>query len=1425
MSDGSPAARTTQRRSNPKNRRARVNGQQPQMPPSSTNGVRLHADAPAFVPSFVPRQPAMRQPYAAYPYAGSYAPPPQWAHPPHMTPDGRFLQAPHFDPTLQDFEPDHHPMENPNFFPVHLPPGAGVVPVFPPQMPTGPPPPVHPQPTHKGGPPSTASSSSSMTVPPVATPSAATTTTPETTTAETKTTKKSSSSSAETPSTQQKPSKAPLPKAAKETAAKIDLTEYPSLGEGAPSSTTPPPPATSFAAAVARGAPDAEAKKKQLEKKAEARAQDDKKALEAAASADKAAASAAASAAGDANAASAAASTAKKALDMLLEEQQKEAARAEAARADAARAEAARAEAARQKEAADLLLKKKQEEEKAAAAAKAEADLLRKKKEEEEAALLLAAKEKEQEKIAAAAALAAAAPKKASLKKKSDMYEKRKTGGDLDAFVDAPPPQAAVEEPAATSTPTTQVTPESPKESLVADNWEEGALSASKDNVLLGTPKPSSTPPGLSDASSKTTTTSYAKTQLLEIRRSLGQLTEPPADMLPFVVEKGSRSSGAAPERRRLGPGGSARASAGSGAGGGGSSRDYGRDDDGPPRRGSARPGSERHGRNDRGGGGGEQWARGQRVKGNASGDKHGDDLLGLDRTLQTTAYRWDPKKIKKDADATEKAVAAVTSILNKMTPENFEKLSNQLANLEMISSDVLQRVVGTVFDKAVDEPHFAVVYAELCHKMILEEPAKSTVWPFIRCVKDDELNLWSACSDVDVLDSSPNLMPLENLEEATELLRAVVARDDELLLKKADDDDDEDQPEDDDEADLSEREKRERARDKRERRRRRLSGAADAHLESLLPETVGIGQLELKPVSCLMRQDRVLCLYTAPQRPGIYFSFFVDASQFFDGPALLIKNDLPSEEEAEQAMMKTVSFRRILLNKCQREFEKVAKGSGGALALAEMAREAMREIEEATKKAKDEALAAGLPAPVEPEPLTHKDWVVKLKRRMLGIVRFIGELFKQSLLKEKIMYECIKLLLGPYLDSEDVQKARPAPDSVIPDDESIEAACKLFLTIGRKLEELSVASKNNLEAYFAHFNVLSRDKRLQSRTRFMLQDLAEVRRNGWRERRAKDGPHKLGNSATTTTGNNNNNNNSPSSSGQAAPAGKAQQQQQQAQQQRELARQRQRESIAHSQDVRRGAAATPAAAPAAKKDVRILSRGSSPQQATTTTAAPKAAKAWGQPGGPEAASAMDDGWPDEKIANRVRSTLDEYGQLKDEAELLASFDEMPRSRGATQFVKTCIEDAIDGKAAQRETALASLGKLLGKGARIAKAEAQAAVDSKVRDLPDRAMDAPKAFEHAALVIAMLLASGVVDVAWPRAERRKAHRRRGHRRRRRLQGRQTQVLQAPRLRPRGRQSQQIRQYSASYRSLRPLAGRAHRRQAQAPAGLNLNNLP
>ena len=101
-------------------------------------------------------------------------------------------------------------------------------------------------------------------------------------------------------------------------------------------------------------------------------------------------------------------------------------------------------------------------------------------------------------------------------------------------------------------------------------------------------------------------------------------------------------------------------------------------------------------------------------------------------------------------------------------------------------------------------------------------------------------------------------------------------------------------------------------------------------------------------------------------------------------------------------------------------------------------------------------------------------------KRRMLGNIRFIGELYKKAMITEKIMHECVLHLLT---DSE----------------EDLEALCNLLATIGKKLD--AKKAEERMDAYFTKLDTMVRSGKLSSRLRFMLLDLLDLRRNDWQPR------------------------------------------------------------------------------------------------------------------------------------------------------------------------------------------------------------------------------------------------------------------------------------------------------------------------------------
>ncbi len=60
-----------------------------------------------------------------------------------------------------------------------------------------------------------------------------------------------------------------------------------------------------------------------------------------------------------------------------------------------------------------------------------------------------------------------------------------------------------------------------------------------------------------------------------------------------------------------------------------------------------------------------------------------------------------------------------VRSILNKLTPQKFQTLMQEMLDLEINTEERLKGTIDLIFEKAIDEPNFSVAYANMCKCMI----------------------------------------------------------------------------------------------------------------------------------------------------------------------------------------------------------------------------------------------------------------------------------------------------------------------------------------------------------------------------------------------------------------------------------------------------------------------------------------------------------------------------------------------------------------------------------------------------------------------------------------------------------------------------------------------------------------------------------
>ncbi|ROT42794.1 hypothetical protein SODALDRAFT_319397 [Sodiomyces alkalinus F11] len=177
-------------------------------------------------------------------------------------------------------------------------------------------------------------------------------------------------------------------------------------------------------------------------------------------------------------------------------------------------------------------------------------------------------------------------------------------------------------------------------------------------------------------------------------------------------------------------------------------------------------------------------------------------------------------------------------------------------------------------------------------------------------------------------------------------------------------------------------------------------------------------------------------------------------------------------KDKAGEVICGGALFRKYLLNRCQEEFER-----GWKMNLPQ-------------KPEEDEKNTS-----VEAAMLSDEYYIAAAaKRRGLGLVQFIGELYKLGMLTERIMHACVQKLVD--YDG-------------TPEDAEIESLCKLLRTIGANLDA-SPKAKSAMDAYFDRIQNMMNLPDLASRHKFMLMDIIDLRKKNWQTKEANKGPKTL---------------------------------------------------------------------------------------------------------------------------------------------------------------------------------------------------------------------------------------------------------------------------------------------------------------------------
>ncbi|XP_034434993.1 eukaryotic translation initiation factor 4 gamma 3-like [Hippoglossus hippoglossus] len=165
-----------------------------------------------------------------------------------------------------------------------------------------------------------------------------------------------------------------------------------------------------------------------------------------------------------------------------------------------------------------------------------------------------------------------------------------------------------------------------------------------------------------------------------------------------------------------------------------------------------------------------------------------------------------------------------------------------------------------------------------------------------------------------------------------------------------------------------------------------------------------------------------------------------------------------------------TVNFHKLLLNRCQKEFEK-------------------DKVDDVAFERKQKELDSAASVSTERDRLQVELQEAKdiARRRSIGNIKFISELFKLKMLSEAIMHDCVvKLLMNP-------------------DQESLECLCQLLTTIGKDLD--FEKAKPQMDHYFNYLKKIVKHSKTSYPIRFMLQDIIDLRLHNWVSRRADQGP------------------------------------------------------------------------------------------------------------------------------------------------------------------------------------------------------------------------------------------------------------------------------------------------------------------------------
>lgn len=141
--------------------------------------------------------------------------------------------------------------------------------------------------------------------------------------------------------------------------------------------------------------------------------------------------------------------------------------------------------------------------------------------------------------------------------------------------------------------------------------------------------------------------------------------------------------------------------------------------------------------------------------------------------------------------------------------------------------------------------------------------------------------------------------------------------------------------------------------------------------------------------------------------------------------------------------------------------------------------------------------------SPIEPELMSDEYYALAAqKRRGLGLVRFIGELYRLKIIRQSIIIRCIKMLTTD-------QSENPVPfNEYLPQEDTLETLYTFLLTVGSGIDGENPAICDNV---FALIKIYIENPKIGSRIKYKFYDLIDLRKSKWSSsNELLQGPKKL---------------------------------------------------------------------------------------------------------------------------------------------------------------------------------------------------------------------------------------------------------------------------------------------------------------------------